>query len=210
MLTSRLPESDDSDWEGETHVSRVLREYYEKKGAPLPSWLLDERTPQSTTTRATDRRPEMPLYKQEEEELARRPSRRNRKLWEVDDDKQLDDRRTDRLQHQALEPIREKGIRHEDVTDPRNRRRVYTGFENEEINARPSVAANDGSSRQDIVDDIYNDYYSASSLDNFVARSRSERRPNWGARSNTLDDMPSARLARQKATLEHRRGRVYF
>ncbi|CAO3586722.1 unnamed protein product [Absidia cylindrospora] len=36
------PESDESDWEGETHVSRILREHYVKKRRPLPHWLRDE------------------------------------------------------------------------------------------------------------------------------------------------------------------------
>ncbi|KAI8083142.1 uncharacterized protein BX664DRAFT_301792 [Halteromyces radiatus] len=44
------PESDESDWEGESHVSRILREYYEKKQVKLPPWLLDDRTPLAKTT----------------------------------------------------------------------------------------------------------------------------------------------------------------
>lgn len=40
-------ESDESDWEGETHVSRILREYHEKKNKTLPNWLFDDRTPRS-------------------------------------------------------------------------------------------------------------------------------------------------------------------
>ncbi|KAG2202071.1 hypothetical protein INT47_006263 [Mucor saturninus] len=35
------PESDEDDWEGETHVSRILRDYYESKNKPLPHWLFD-------------------------------------------------------------------------------------------------------------------------------------------------------------------------
>ncbi|ORY94205.1 hypothetical protein BCR43DRAFT_358994 [Syncephalastrum racemosum] len=65
------PESDDSDWEGETHVSRVLREYHEKKGGPLPGWLLDERTP--SHVQGAD------------EALARRSSRRKQRLWQVEE-----------------------------------------------------------------------------------------------------------------------------
>ncbi|GAA5816779.1 hypothetical protein MFLAVUS_010312 [Mucor flavus] len=38
------PESDDEDWEGETHVSRILREYYESKNKPLPAWLFEQET----------------------------------------------------------------------------------------------------------------------------------------------------------------------
>ncbi|KAI8971490.1 hypothetical protein BDF20DRAFT_837815 [Mycotypha africana] len=38
----RGPDSDEDDWEGETHVSRILREYYERKQQPLPHWLMDD------------------------------------------------------------------------------------------------------------------------------------------------------------------------
>ncbi|CAO3615977.1 unnamed protein product [Cunninghamella blakesleeana] len=53
-ISERIPsrddkgaESDESDWEGETHVSRILREYHEKKNNTLPNWLFDDRTPRS-------------------------------------------------------------------------------------------------------------------------------------------------------------------
>lgn len=46
MEAKFLKESDDDDWEGETHVSRILRDYYESKNKPLPHWLYDT----STTT----------------------------------------------------------------------------------------------------------------------------------------------------------------
>ncbi|CAO3595429.1 unnamed protein product [Absidia cylindrospora] len=45
------PDSDESDWEGESHVSRALREYYETKRRPLPNWLRDERTPSAAKYR---------------------------------------------------------------------------------------------------------------------------------------------------------------
>ncbi|RIA95023.1 hypothetical protein C1645_758619 [Glomus cerebriforme] len=34
-------ESEKDDWDGETHISRILREYYENKGSDLPNWLYD-------------------------------------------------------------------------------------------------------------------------------------------------------------------------
>ncbi|CAI2182115.1 10438_t:CDS:2 [Funneliformis geosporum] len=34
-------ESETDDWDGETHISRILREYYERKGSDLPNWLYD-------------------------------------------------------------------------------------------------------------------------------------------------------------------------
>ncbi|KAI9281899.1 hypothetical protein BY458DRAFT_498379 [Sporodiniella umbellata] len=37
----RGAESDEDDWEGETHVARILREHYEKSRKPLPNWLYD-------------------------------------------------------------------------------------------------------------------------------------------------------------------------
>ncbi|KAI8378924.1 hypothetical protein BD560DRAFT_388970 [Blakeslea trispora] len=38
----RGAESDEDDWEGETHVSRILREYYESKRMRLPEWLFED------------------------------------------------------------------------------------------------------------------------------------------------------------------------
>ncbi|KAG2235488.1 hypothetical protein INT48_007886 [Thamnidium elegans] len=58
-------ESDDEDWEGETHVSRILREYYESKNKPLPSWLFEQEnsshTPSAQIKRTSGRR----LWQQE-------------------------------------------------------------------------------------------------------------------------------------------------
>ncbi|OBZ84896.1 hypothetical protein A0J61_07049 [Choanephora cucurbitarum] len=38
----RGAESDEDDWDGETHVSRILREYYESKRMRLPEWLFED------------------------------------------------------------------------------------------------------------------------------------------------------------------------
>lgn len=65
-------ESDEDDWEGETHVARILREHYEKNRQPLPNWLFDEGIPRQRNSEiqntATPSNP------------ARTPSRR--RLWE--------------------------------------------------------------------------------------------------------------------------------
>ncbi|CAB4423641.1 unnamed protein product [Rhizophagus irregularis] len=49
-------ESEKDEWEGETHISRILREYYENKGADLPDWLydLDSKTSVSSTQMNSD------------------------------------------------------------------------------------------------------------------------------------------------------------
>ncbi|KAI9323273.1 hypothetical protein BX666DRAFT_38439 [Dichotomocladium elegans] len=79
------PDSDLSDWEGETHVSRVLREYYEKKRQPLPHWLRDESvTKQVSTACCAERSPSQTFYKIPAAQAIRRPSRR--RLWEEDPD----------------------------------------------------------------------------------------------------------------------------
>ncbi|CAG8637125.1 184_t:CDS:2 [Acaulospora morrowiae] len=36
-------ESEKEDWEGETHISRILREYYMKKSGDIPNWLYDSK-----------------------------------------------------------------------------------------------------------------------------------------------------------------------
>ncbi|KAG0170510.1 hypothetical protein DFQ28_001971 [Apophysomyces sp. BC1034] len=69
----RGPESDGSDWEGESHVSRVLREHYEKKRQPLPNWLRDMRTPPEA----------QPEIQQPEEKKVNRQSTGRRRLWDT-------------------------------------------------------------------------------------------------------------------------------
>ncbi|KAI7854452.1 hypothetical protein BDC45DRAFT_535466 [Circinella umbellata] len=95
----RGPESDESDWEGETHVSRVIREYYEKKHEPLPRWLFDERAPQPKTNRYSNQRQSReqddsmlpPLDRQVN---SSRPSKK--KLWEADPEPQMSQRERER------------------------------------------------------------------------------------------------------------------
>ncbi|KAI8069211.1 hypothetical protein BC940DRAFT_221821, partial [Gongronella butleri] len=90
MRDDKGAESDESDWEGETHVSRVLREYYEKQRRPLPGYLRDERTPrrhsgqdqrqQAASSPPAARHP----TPQDIDELQRSRTGR-RRLWEKDD-----------------------------------------------------------------------------------------------------------------------------
>ncbi|KAI8580683.1 hypothetical protein K450DRAFT_198293 [Umbelopsis ramanniana AG] len=75
------PDSDESDWEGETHVSRVLREYHEKKGGSLPSWLRDAKTPSASKSSSQRER-----YSNEESNRLSENTRQRQRLWEVEDD----------------------------------------------------------------------------------------------------------------------------
>lgn len=81
-------ESDESDWEGESHVSRILREYYQKKNQPLPEWLFDERTPKRRSIGAAGR-PKGPenddMLPPLDPRSQRSPGRKQR-LWETDPD----------------------------------------------------------------------------------------------------------------------------
>ncbi|KAF7727945.1 hypothetical protein EC973_006833 [Apophysomyces ossiformis] len=82
------PESDGSDWEGESHVSRILREHYERKHQPLPMWLRDgQRRPGliRAATTATPSTRTYPTTTRENQDLLRRPSRKQR-LWETPED----------------------------------------------------------------------------------------------------------------------------
>ncbi|KAF0553848.1 hypothetical protein F8M41_019908 [Gigaspora margarita] len=46
-------ESEKDDWEGETHISRILREYHQQKSGDIPDWLYDPKPilPQSDSTK---------------------------------------------------------------------------------------------------------------------------------------------------------------
>lgn len=78
-------ESDDDDWEGETHVSRILREYHCKNmqlnNTPLPTWLYDDRTPISALAM-------IPATEQlaQEQVISRKTSSRTRRLWQTPDE----------------------------------------------------------------------------------------------------------------------------
>ncbi|CAO3664612.1 unnamed protein product [Rhizopus microsporus] len=99
----RGAESDEDDWEGETHVSRILREYYEKNRLPLPDWLFDDRAPRQRITKA----PEAPEA-EPSAGPARTPSRR--RLWE-DTGRELSSRERERqeLRQQQPPPLPESG-----------------------------------------------------------------------------------------------------
>ncbi|KAI8072237.1 uncharacterized protein B0P05DRAFT_549434 [Gilbertella persicaria] len=79
--------SDQEDWEGETHVARIIREYHEEKHkarhTPLPSWLYDDRTPISALA-------QIPVTEQAHQEQVRlrREHSNRRRLWEASETRQ--------------------------------------------------------------------------------------------------------------------------
>lgn len=82
-------ESDDDDWEGETHVSRILREYHQSNSTKLlPSWLYDDRTPISTLANI----PHNEHHEIQEQVMNRKPSTRTRRLWQPAETQQLSSR----------------------------------------------------------------------------------------------------------------------
>ncbi|CAO3633734.1 unnamed protein product [Mucor hiemalis] len=83
-------ESDDEDWEGETHVSRILREYHQSKNAPLPSWLYDDRTPITTIA-------SMPV-----EAIQRSKTTRTRRLWQQESEESARERERRELRSEPL------------------------------------------------------------------------------------------------------------
>ncbi|KAI8146335.1 hypothetical protein BJV82DRAFT_601409 [Fennellomyces sp. T-0311] len=101
----RGPESDESDWEGESHVSRILREYYEKKHEPLPRWLYDERAPKPKPVRSYEQDDSMlpPL----DSRPPPRPTARKQKLWEASPEPQMSQREREReeLRQQRRAPV---------------------------------------------------------------------------------------------------------
>ncbi|KAI9473879.1 MAG: hypothetical protein EXX96DRAFT_579748 [Benjaminiella poitrasii] len=98
------PESDNDDWEGETHVSRILREYYIKNkkinNSKFPSWLIDDRTPISALAM-------IPATEQlTQEELAlRKKQQAARRLWQSSEIETLSPRQKEiQALRQAEEP----------------------------------------------------------------------------------------------------------
>lgn len=86
-------ESDESDWEGETHVSRVIREYYEKKQQPLPHWMYDD----------GHTKQQKPLKQPKSQDILNRRAHRKPKLWEIEDSSQ---RQGDHYVTSRLQPPR--------------------------------------------------------------------------------------------------------
>lgn len=84
-----LLESDDDDWEGETHVSRILREYHQNSSTKsLPPWLYDDRTPISTLASV----PSTEHHVIQEQIMNRKNSSRTRRLWQPAETQQLSSR----------------------------------------------------------------------------------------------------------------------
>ncbi|KAL0095532.1 hypothetical protein F4703DRAFT_1728333 [Phycomyces blakesleeanus] len=65
--------SDGSDYEGESHVSRILREYYGKQQKPLPDWMRESPVQRRVTVHTS-------------ENINRQQSGR-RRLWETSEDR---------------------------------------------------------------------------------------------------------------------------
>ncbi|GAN04905.1 hypothetical protein MAM1_0076c04372 [Mucor ambiguus] len=83
------PESDDDDWDGETHVSRILREYYQSISTKsLPPWLYDDRTPISTLASVSSTEHHII----QEQIMNRKNSSRTRRLWQPAEAQQLSSR----------------------------------------------------------------------------------------------------------------------
>ncbi|KAG0750063.1 hypothetical protein G6F57_000300 [Rhizopus arrhizus] len=97
----RGAESDEDDWEGETHVSRIIREYYEKERLPLPSWLFDDRAPKQKVAE------QLETVTSNASAPARTPSRR--RLWDENPERELSSREKERqeLRQQPPPPLPE-------------------------------------------------------------------------------------------------------
>ncbi|KAI7888920.1 uncharacterized protein EV154DRAFT_516330 [Mucor mucedo] len=97
----RGADSDEDDWEGETHVSRILREYYEKKRLRLPEWLFDGDTPRVARKKSVVQHQD--LYADSNGPV-RTPSRR--RLWEQNpsDPKNISSRERERQELRQAQP----------------------------------------------------------------------------------------------------------
>ncbi|KAF7723969.1 hypothetical protein EC973_001485 [Apophysomyces ossiformis] len=104
----RGPESDGSDWEGESHVSRILREHYEKKRQQLPHWLRDVRT-------VPEPKPEV-----EEVKKVNRNSTGRRRLWDAQPE--LSQRERERLE------LRQAGVSKQEEPQQRQQQPQHSGY----------------------------------------------------------------------------------
>lgn len=102
-------DSDEDDWEGETHISRILREHYERKRLRLPEWLFDENVAVSRKPSSSGRRNDEPLspvrqQHQQSDGPIRTPSRR--RLWEQnpEDAKNISSRERERQELRQAQP----------------------------------------------------------------------------------------------------------
>ncbi|ORX60383.1 hypothetical protein DM01DRAFT_1380728 [Hesseltinella vesiculosa] len=112
-------ESDESDWEGETHVSRVLREYYEKQRRPLPGWLRDERTPTRRSTQDLYQEPRhqsSPSHHEPNEPTVQRTRTARRRLWERDEEPKQEP-----ASHRQTAPARQEPKQEPARQEPRER-----------------------------------------------------------------------------------------
>ncbi|KAL0089848.1 hypothetical protein F4703DRAFT_1842959 [Phycomyces blakesleeanus] len=190
------PESDESDWEGESHVSRVLREHYEKKREALPAWLRDERT--STRRMAEPTSPERRHMDVEPVRADRNSVGRRQRLWAStpDSDRVLSKREQelqDLRQAQAAVPTV-----YEEPPAPRGREDPYS--ENSYNNPKSSYSG-----------DNYNHQpQSYNRADNYEPKrnqSTSREHPyedSYQSRSNHQDQRPSHhQSSQQQQKMQH-------
>ncbi|KAI7861379.1 hypothetical protein BDF14DRAFT_374345 [Spinellus fusiger] len=110
------PESDSDDWEGESHVSRVLREHYEKKREALPVWLRDSNMP----VRPAKEPIHAPILPKEVQamkspELNRSPSNRKQRLWaNTSENDRVLSKREQELQEMRQPAQKDHGVRKEE------------------------------------------------------------------------------------------------
>ncbi|CAO0803083.1 unnamed protein product [Mucor circinelloides] len=152
----RGAESDEDDWEGETHVSRILREYYEKKRLRLPDWLFDENVPVSRKPSSSNRRDNgqlSPAHPQQPDGPMRTPSRR--RLWEQNpqDAKNMSSRERERQElRQAQPPMPPPSSGSENRSRYSNRDQYY----NEDRDNSSSSGGRYSNNRDTYEDDRYN------------------------------------------------------
>ncbi|KAI8641314.1 hypothetical protein BD408DRAFT_418314 [Parasitella parasitica] len=107
------PDSDDDHWEGETHVSRILREYHQSVSrGPLPAWLYDDQTPISTLAGSLDT-----YVIQDQAIMDRKKSCRTRRLWQPQETQHLSSRekeiqalRTEKLDHSSKDYYKKSSV----------------------------------------------------------------------------------------------------
>ncbi|KAI8333302.1 hypothetical protein BC941DRAFT_434356 [Chlamydoabsidia padenii] len=184
------PESDESDWEGESHISRILRQYHEQKQQKLPPWLLTDQARSSY---------------QDTSSLDRQTSRR--RLWDNNAptarDRELETLRQDQRRTSARQQ-RPTMMHDSDHSDDVDDYRSLDTRQDDYLNRKNKRLERMQSARR-CMEDQYRDN---NDVQQEEGRSKVHRQYTMQRGSNKVDEILTLRQARQAALSRSRSDRA--